>query len=183
MVIRKSFLHASQIASKCFLAGALVTLGLSTGGCQPKPDAAATAEDNEHDHDHDHDHSDDLDIGALTPIEPAPTPESFDAGVDQLVSLRDTVAKGFADEDIDSIHGELHSVGNLLESVETLVQSSELTDNQKKEAAAAIEKLFDAYGSVDEKLHGGEGKDYAEVKDEIDMAIETLNNLTQTETK
>ncbi|TWU03797.1 hypothetical protein [Neorhodopirellula pilleata] len=194
MAIRESFHQASEIASKWFLAGALLTFGMLTIGCQPAPDTAAigtTADEHDHDHEHGHDHdhahgdehSDDLDIGALKPIEPAPTPESFDAGVDQLASLRDTVAKGFADKDIDSIHGELHSVGNLLESIETLAQSSEMTDDQKKEAATAIEKLFDAYGSVDEKLHGGEGKDYSEVQKEINSAIATLSNLTKTETK
>jgi len=187
MAIRDSFHLASQIAFNWFLVGTLVTCGALTVGCQPAPAPTATeaaTDDHDHDHDHDHDdHSEDLDIGALTPIEPAPSPESFDAGVKQLVSLRDQVAKGFADEDIDSIHGELHSVGNLLESIETLAQSSEMADEQKKEASAAIEKLFDAYGSVDEKLHGGQGKDYAEVKDEIDAAISTLSNLNKTESK
>jgi hypothetical protein len=39
---------------------------------------------------------------------------------------------------------------------------------------AAVEKLFDALAPVDEKLHGKEGKDYSEVKAEVDAAFEVL---------
>lgn len=151
------------------LAVTVLALASFTVGCQPPasaPEAASSSAD------------DDIDIGALMPIEPMEEPESLAAGVEQLTSLRDTVAAGFAADDVDSIHDQLHSVGNLLECIESLAESSELSDDQKKAAGQAIESLFDAYGGVDAKLHGQEGNDYADVKEEINAAVDTLNELT-----
>lgn len=164
----------------------MVCLGFALG-CQPSEETPSPAAEatTDHDHgDHDHgDHDDDIDIGSLMPIEVTPGPEDLPSGVEQLVALRDTVGKGFADDDVDSIHDQLHSVGNLLECVEELVESSDLAGDAKTDAKKAIDTLFDAYGDVDAKLHGQDGKDYSDVSDEIDTAIKTLQDLTTAETE
>lgn len=124
----------------------------------------------------------DIDVGALMPIETTPAPENLSEGVQQLVAMRDSIAAGFADNDVDSVHDELHSVGDLLENIEGLIKSSSLTADQKTNANAAIKKLFDAYGAVDESLHGDGGKEYDVVSGDIDSAVTTLKEST-TETK
>lgn len=186
-----------MVRQRLVLSAITVTYLAFAFGCQPKeealsPAAKAMAEHAGHDHgegdheghDHDgHDHSEhaDIDIDSLMPIEATPGPKDLSSGVEQLATLRETVGKGFADDDVDSIHDQLHSVGNLLECVEELVKSSDLTGDAKTEANKAIEQLFDAYGDVDSKLHGQEGKDYSEVADDIETAIKTLQDLTTAE--
>ncbi|MCM2375050.1 hypothetical protein [Aporhodopirellula aestuarii] len=133
--------------------------------------------DHDHDgHDHDHDHAD-IDVDSLMPIDAPDGPESLSAGIDQLVSMRDTIAKGFADDDVDSIHDQLHSVGGLLEHLEEMTKSSDLPDDAKEQAADAIDSLFDAFGDVDAKLHGDTGAEYSDVSDKIDSAVKTLSEL------
>lgn len=168
-------------------------------GCQPKEDTLSPAakamseheghdhgEGDHHGHGHDgHGHGEqaDINIDSLVPIEVAPGPKDLPSGVEQLAALREAVGKGFADDDVESIHHQLHSVGSLLESVEDLVKSSDLSGDAKKEANQAIEQLFDAYGDVDAKLHGQNGKDYSDVADDIETAIKTLQDLTTVEQK
>ena len=175
------FLNASR-----FLA--LVTMLGYTGsmvGCGP-PETPTTAtpvveEGDEHDHEgHDHeghDHSAAIDIDELMPLDAAPTPESLSEGVAQLVAMRDTISDGFTANDPESVHDQLHSIGGLLESLEDMVESSEMSDAVKKEAAQAVEALFESFGDVDAKLHGEDGKDYADVSDKINSAVEALSNL------
>ncbi|TWT59255.1 LarC family nickel insertion protein [Allorhodopirellula solitaria] len=153
-------------------------------GCQPAestPETPAAADhDHDHDHDgHDHDHAEqgaDLDVDNLPELNTPPPLDSLDEGVEKLVSMRDEIAKGFADDDVDSIHDQLHGVGDLLGQIEEKVATSELSDDAKQAAREAVETLFDAYGEVDAKLHGVEGKDYQDVSEDIDSAIETLTN-------
>ncbi len=157
-------------------------------GCGPAetPLATKAAPSDEHDHDDDHDHDahehdghdhDDIDVDGLMPINTPDAPESLAAGVQQLVALRDEIAEGFAADDVDSIHDQLHGVGNLLESLEQLTVASEMSAEAKEQAAKAVEVLFDAFDQVDQKLHGKDGKDYADVSSDIDAAVQTLTKL------
>jgi hypothetical protein len=178
---------------------ALLSLALvAAPGCQPSSptdsDAATATGSSDHDHDHeghdheghDHDGHDhdviDADAAGLTTDalvhldEPA-APKSFAAAVDKLTKMKATIAGGFADDDIDSIHHELHEIGTLLEQTESLAKASDLNEEQKKQALAAVDSLFDAFGSVDAKLHGENGAEYSEVSGDIDDAIKVLGGL------
>jgi hypothetical protein len=176
--------------SQSFVLLTLFTYVGSMIGCGPAetPLATKTAPSDDHDHDegHDHDHDghdhddhdhDEIDVDGLMPISTPETPETLAAGVQQLVALRDEIAKGFAADDVDSIHDQLHGVGNLLESIGQLTEASELSAEAKEQATKAVEVLFDAYGQVDQKLHGDDGKDYADVSSDIDAAVQTLTKL------
>ncbi|WDQ14825.1 hypothetical protein [Rhodopirellula sp. P2] len=176
-------------------------------GCQPSSttDSAATSasesggDDHGHDdhgdhegHDHDadghegHDHGDHevidadaagLSSDALVHLEKPAAPKSFAAAVEKLAKMKTTIAGGFADDDVDSIHNELHDIGTLLEQTEALAKSSDLNEEQKKQALAAVDALFDAFGSVDAKLHGENGAEYSEVSGDIDDSIKVLGGL------
>ena len=149
----------------------------------------------EHDHGHDghdhdgHDHGDHgdgdkvdasavgLDADSLVHLDEPEPPKSLAEAIEKLTSLRDTVSKGFADDKVDDVHGELHDVGNLLEATRDLVKSSKLSDEAKTSAMAAIETLFDSYGDVDAKLHGEKGKEYSDVSEDIDSALKSLSEV------
>ncbi|GAB5513331.1 hypothetical protein [Rhodopirellula baltica] len=118
-----------------------------------------------------------LSTDALVHLEKADAPKTLADAIKKLTSMQSTIAGGFADDDVDSIHNELHEIGTLLEQTETLAKESDLGDEKKKQALAAIDTLFDAFGSVDAKLHGDEGADFSEVSGDIEDAIKVLGGL------
>ena len=195
--LRKTFdsfgRFARAFSVTCSLGAALVLLlGVSTG-CQSdeKPDATANQIDDHGDHDHgDHDHGDHdhgsrvnaaaagLDADDLVYLDRPEMPENLQEAVAQLTASRDDIANGFANDNVDSIHDQLHAIGDLLEAIETYVEDSDLSEENQKQALQAVETLFDKFGVVDAKLHGGEGKDYQEVADSIDGAVATLQDVS-----
>ncbi len=179
-------------SSQWFVLMAAITYTGGLAGCRPaetppeSPSAAVDDHDHDghdhdghdhdgHDHDgHDHDHSGDIDVEGLAPINAAPPLESLGQGVEQLVVMRDTIAKGFADDDIDSIHDQLHDVGGLLGQIEDMIPETDIPEDTKQQMQQAVDTLFDAYGEVDLKLHGDKGKEYKDVSGEINTAVDTL---------
>lgn len=160
----------------------------SLAGCRPAetppPPATGIVGDHDHDHDghnhdhaghdHDHDHEGSINVDELPTIIAAPPLESIKQGVEQLTVVRDAIAKGFADDNIDSIHDQLHDVAGLLGQLEDMIPTAEIPAEAKQQMKQAIEALFNAYGELDAKLHGDTGKEYADVSAEINAAIDTL---------
>ena len=145
-------------------------------------------DDHGHDHDHgdhDHDHGDHtVDAGSigimaddLPTLDQGDTPKSFADAVAQLGEARDQIKGGFEKDDPESVHGQLHEIGTLLESIETFVLKAKWDKDVQKEAAAAVDSLFDSYGDVDAKLHGDSGKEYSDVSDAIDTAVKKLTEI------
>ena len=152
----------------CFLAIGMFT----TVGCGPAatPDAPAPTEEQDHDaHDHDdHGHDDhahgdhDHDFDTLA------------GAADAIEEIGGEIGAGLNSDDPESAHDALHGIGDVLGDAEKLVKESSLEGEAKEAATKAVEDLFDAFGAIDEKLHGHDGKDYDEVKDKIESAIKTL---------
>ncbi len=129
----------------------------------------------EHGHDHDgeehHEHAHDDDHKHA---------KTYDEAVGELSAMHKTIADAFADDKPDDAHGPLHDVGHLLDNTETLVKESDMDDATKKKLYSAIEQLFEAYGAVDDKMHDAdEGKDYADVAEQIETAMSTLTAQSQ----
>lgn len=186
--LRNRFTRLS--GGRSFLAatlGGILSVGLvSISGCQPEsastesPTPDETGGSGDHDgHDHETVNAADagLDVDSLPKIESRPLPASLSEAVSEFVKTRDEVRDGFANDNVEEIHGSLHDVSTMLEGMETLLPSSGLNDADSKAAAAAVEALFDSYMAVDGKLHGQDGKEYADVADDIDAAVETLQSL------
>ncbi|WP_442506856.1 hypothetical protein SH528x_005729 [Novipirellula sp. SH528] len=144
-----------------------------------------------HDHDddghgHDHDHGDakmidaskaGLDADALVHLDEAEMPENYADSVKLLVEMRDEIRDGFAAGNVEQADGPLHEVGHLLEHIETLVNNSSLSSDQKKQAAEAIESLFDLFGEVDARVHDEQskaGKEYSDVAESVDASVKVL---------
>lgn len=98
--------------------------------------------------------------------------------VKEVVSLRDTIRDGFAEDDTESAHDPLHHMGEVLIATENLIKTMDDSD-AKTAAAAAVESLLDDFNAVDESLHSSDennskGKSYDEVSKSVDEAIEIL---------
>ena len=164
----------------------LLSLLIATLGCQDsgsstvsKTDASSQADgDHDHgDHDHgDHDHGSDPSLPPTgSDQEQHQDPETYDEAVTELLATQKAIAEAFAAGNQDDAHGPLHDVGHLLENTETLVEKSDMDDDTKKKLSEAIEQLFASYGAVDEKMHNSEkGKDYSDVSEQIENAINEL---------
>lgn len=105
---------------------------------------------------------------------------TFDEAVHELVEMRNAIRDGVAAGDEEAFHGPLHEVGHVLESLESFAEKMEDSAN-KTAAVEAVESLFDLFGKVDAKLHGGDGVDYSDVADEIDANVSILEGLASGE--
>ena len=143
----------------------LLVLGgvLIFAGC-PSSDPVESA-DGDHDHNHGHGHGDH-----------EKHPETYAEAVGQLVSMDKTIRDAFAANDADTAHGPLHDIGHLLEEVTELAQKETMSEEQTAAVQQAVDSLFELYGAVDATMHGGEGKSYDEVKNDIDAALATLTS-------
>jgi hypothetical protein len=137
-------------------------------GCGDTGSTAASTGNTNSDHDHDHDHE----AG-----EHHDHPTTLDAGLKELVALRDTVRDAFAKNDTETAHGPLHDVGHLLEDITGLVEKGGFSEEAVATARKDIETLFDSFGAVDKTMHGQEGSTYSEVSAKIDAAIQSLHAL------
>jgi hypothetical protein len=88
--------------------------------------------------------------------------------------MREAIEKAFAANDPQAADEPIHEIGHVLEELSGMAKKAELGVEAETAIDTAVEKLFDALAPVDEKLHGKEGKDYSEVKAEIDAAFEVL---------
>jgi len=104
-------------------------------------------------------------------------PKTYEEAVEAIVSIDQTIRKAFAANDEDTAHGPLHTVGHVLEDITELAEKAEMTAEQRQSVKAAVEELFEEYGSVDATMHGGEGKTYDEASAQIDASLEVLKGV------
>ena len=102
--------------------------------------------------------------------------DNYPEAVAELDEMREQIEQAFAAGDIDGADGPIHEVGHVLEELVSLAKQQGVDDEALAAIGSAVEKLFDAFGRVDEKIHGGEGADYADVKAEIDAAFVELKS-------
>jgi hypothetical protein len=104
-------------------------------------------------------------------------PASFSDAVTQIVSLRDEVKAAFSEDDLKEADHAVHEIGHVFEHVVALAKKEDLSEQHQKQASDAVDQLFESFGPVDDKLHGKEGKTYADVEQQVDSAIATLQSL------
>lgn len=139
-----------------FLTTTVLVLGCGTAPTPPQDTPPSAAE-------HDHDHE----------TKPR-TPGSWVAKVQELTTLQRTIKAAFAAEKGSQSDPAVHKIGHLLEDLEALAGTKITDPAAKTEVTQAIQALFDAFGKIDAKLHGGAGANYAEVGEQIESAMATL---------
>lgn len=100
--------------------------------------------------------------------------ETYVEAVAMLTEYRDQIRDSFAKGDALAADPAVHEIGHTLEDVTALANSSSLSEEDQVAVGVAVEKLLDAYGAIDEKIHSNEEVKYDEVAGEIDSAMETL---------
>ncbi len=136
-------------------------------GCAPeaveptpvnKPPVAA--DDLEHVHDEAHVH-----------------PDTYAGAITALEGIRDEVKEAFGKGEPAAADESVHEMGHLLEDLGNLAKKASLSEADQMLVNESVEKLLDAFGKIDAKLHGGEGSDYDQVSADIDSAFETLKKF------
>ncbi|MBX3443710.1 MAG: hypothetical protein KF774_14980 [Planctomyces sp.] len=160
-----------MIRQKLIVAAGLAALPVA--GCRPA-DSTATAptgqqssQSAKHDHDHDHDHG--------TADE---HPETFAAAVQAISTARDAIRGGFEANDLQRADGPLHAIGHVLEDLQELAKSANLSEEQLAEVKTATDALFGGFGELDKTIHGSsEGKTWSDVEQEVNQAVESLERI------
>lgn len=104
-------------------------------------------------------------------------PESFAAAIDTLIEQKDAIATAFAAGEPESAHNPLHEIGHTLELIPDLAKKAGLGEEALQSVSSATEELYDAFGKLDEVLHGGEQISYDDVKDSITAAMTSLSSV------
>ena len=68
----------------------------------------------------------------------------------------------------------VNRVGHILGEIPALADKESISDEDKAAIKSAVEDLFEGFGELDDKMHGGEGATYEEVADKIAQAMATL---------
>jgi hypothetical protein len=122
------------------------------------------AEEHAHDHDHEHDHAEGEHAH----------PESYAAAIVELEELRAAVEKASAEDDLAKADSQVHEIGHLLEDIGKLADKESVSDDAKTKINAAVEELMDAFEQIDAKIHGGDGKTYADVAEKVNASMTVL---------
>jgi hypothetical protein len=141
------------------IAAVVAAISLAAAGCTRPAGVAGKSTQSGHGHDEhahshdDHDHGHDHDHAVGKPAVDFPT------AVAEVVRLDDTIRKAFAAQDTAAADEPIHAIGHLLEQLPELAKAHGAgvdVDAVKKSSGL----LFEAYGRIDDKLHGGDGSDY-----------------------
>ncbi|MDX1928131.1 MAG: hypothetical protein SFV81_16510 [Pirellulaceae bacterium] len=104
-------------------------------------------------------------------------PQTFAEALEQLSNQKKNIQAAFEKSDPESAHDDLHTIGRLLESLPNLATKSGIAEADLPAVKEAVDALFDAFGKLDETLHGGDETPYQDVAEKIDTALSALNKL------
>ena len=104
-------------------------------------------------------------------------PETFAEALKQLDTQKSNIQAAFEKSDPESAHHDLHTIGRLFESLPDLAKKAGIADADLPAVKVAVDSLFDAFGKLDETLHGGDETPYKEVAEQIETAIVSLKKM------
>lgn len=145
----------------------LLTLAVclvASNGCNSttsQPEAPFLPPEDIHDHAHDHHH-----------------PETFGEAMEQLTAFKTQIETAFEAGTPDTAHDALHEVGHVIELLTELANKATEDAEKRQAVTEAQNSLFDAYGKLDESMHGGPAVKYSDIKSDINTAMEKLQGIT-----
>ena len=175
-----------RIATLIFAYAPLVLFGLipMMTGCDnvqnqeqlaTTPAQSAAHDDHDHDdHDHDHDDHDHDDHDHELPA-------TVEAAIAQLKKVTNQVREALKGGETGKADSLVHSIGHLIEDLNEKIASADVEQKVKDAATAASEKIFEAYGEIDNVLHGAEEEikniKFSDFGPTINKATATLEGL------
>ena len=130
----------------------------------------------EHDHDeHDHDEHGHDEHGHDE--HGSDHPETYAEAVALVAKLQLQIKETLATGDIKAADVPLHELGHVLEAIPALAGKQSLSEADEEAVHKAVDTLFDAFGQIDEKVHGAGEPSYAPYAKKIESAIGTLQSF------
>lgn len=109
-----------------------------------------------------------------------PEPANLAEGLEQLSEHCQEIKAAFEKDAPEDAHNALHEVGHLLEALPSLAEKSgKLATAEIDTLRQQVEVLFDAFGTLDETLHGGEAVVYSEIDSKIQTAMSALKEIAK----
>lgn len=143
-------------------AATLIAIAFVFTGCQPAADTADTED------------------SKPEATETAAPEVTLKESLEKVTMLAAKIGEGMDAGDMDKAHGPIHKITPALKKVPNLIDSSDLADELKTKLGSAIDSLIGDFKKVDNKLHDKEnGADYADVKESIEAALETVNSAIE----
>lgn len=98
--------------------------------------------------------------------------------LEKTCKLATKLNQGFADgAGHDVVHDPLHEIGHELSALPKRIAASDMSEENKTSLATAVDALMSNYEKIDAKFHGGEGAEYADVKDNIAEALSSVESV------
>ena len=177
------------LGSVCvLLVGSLILFpGCDTGNKSQtvaKKDVKAPAQTDDHDHDHDHmdkDHSDETSAQKADDHHSHDMPATVEAAIAQLKKITGQVRQALKSGETDKADSLVHSIGHLMEDLNQKIAAAKIDEKVKEAATVASNKIFEAYGEIDEALHAAEDEikkiDFSSFGPTINKATKSLEAL------
>ena len=130
-----------------------------------------------HSHDdpgHEHKHDGDTAEGAKVELETLTAKEGVKVAVTLAEQIREAVSKGEG----ESVHTEIHAIGELLESLAGKGASESLAEELQGEHKGAADAMFAVIEKIDEALHDNKELPFDQVQEAYDAALESVKAVS-----
>ncbi len=175
--------NIDQIAICLSLFYVLYLCGCNPSAPESRRGASEAVDEHDHDeHDHDeHDHDehdhDEHDHDQDDANHATDHPETYAEAVALVAKLQLQIKEALATGDIKVADVPLHEIGHVLEAIPTLADKQSLSEADEEAVKKAVDTLFDAFGQIDEKVHGDGEPSYTPYAEKIESAIGTLQSF------
>lgn len=173
--MKKSIAASFACTSLCGL------LLLASGCTPPAPPSNPQAAQDDHAHDgdgHDHDADKLPDAHELDEMHDDHVhATTYNQSIEMIESMVADARAAKEKNDHEKLDETVHGIGHALDDVNGLADKASLDADAKEKIAQAVDTLLDEFGKVDEKLHGGDGADLADIEATIAPALDTLKSF------
>lgn len=104
-------------------------------------------------------------------------PHSFAEGVAALQKHYAEIKTAYTQGEAEKAHEPLHQVGSVLEALPELGQQAGLAATDLEKLKQAVEKMFEAYGNIDDAVHQKKEADYQAVAEQLDENMAAISSL------
>jgi hypothetical protein len=164
------------------LAGLIFTGGCGETAPPPAPQSHGSGQPASHDGhaDDGHGHGDSAGDAGHSHGDHDHTLTSLADGVSQLTKYQQEIQAAFEKKAPEEAHDSLHEIGHVLEAVQEFAKGQEsYTEEDKAAINAATEALLEAFGTLDESMHGGEATEYSAVDAKVQEAMAKLQEFVK----
>lgn len=162
-----------QIVATIISIGLCLSLAFCVAGCRearqtlpaasdPKPASADTQADEDAHAGHEH---------------AAALPRDLSSGIAALKDHYEAIKAAFEQGDTEKAHEPLHDVGGVLEALPELAKAAGLAGADAEKLTQSVDKMFEAYGTIDAALHDGKPADYKAVAGVLDENMAAISSV------